>query len=136
MAAWAFVRKMSVKTLNTLPLFKLMTFQRETFFLKIGNDLSNLRANNEKYNDYLMEFNQKVYRFITEIDSLRFMALEMVQGLNCSFLRNKFRNSHDYLCFSWFIPLYPQIISICDSSILMFIMSILTWIFCVRFPNA
>ena len=119
-----------VKYFNALQAYDI---SRKNLFLKIGNDLSNLRANNGKYNDDLLDFNQKVYRFIREIDSLRFMALEMVPGLNCSFLRNKFRNSHDYMCYSWFMPLYPQMVLICISSLLMFFMSLLTWILGVRF---
>jgi len=127
----------SQNNLNYFGTLKNYDNSRRTLFSSLGNDLTNLKINNDYYNSELLSFNTTVFGFIknitTFINSVSDPNNGLIAGFNCAFLRTTVRNSYNAMCVSLFIPVYLQIIFILTTSMLMFLMSLLAYLAGMRF---
>lgn len=127
----------STNNLNYFSSLKNYDNSRRNLFNSLGNELSSLKTNNDNYNSKLLGFNQTVYGFVSNIKGFIGNVSDpkngLVAGFNCAFLRNTVRDSYNAMCVSWFIPIYLQMIFICSTSVLMFLMSLLAYLAGMRF---
>ena len=110
---------------------------RRTLFGNIGTALDNLKTKNDQYNGQLLNFNTTVYGFSNNIQNFINNVSDpetgISNGFNCKFLKSSAENSYNSMCVSFFTPVYLQLIFICTTSMLMFIMSLLAYLAGMRF---